>query len=155
MDVDIMTAFDLESPAPLTWDNTGGYQGDVTPERQYDPLTVNMRDQLNAQVPYVPTMPPTFPVYVRAYDNGPGDSIYSPDGVYTQPYDFLFTSRWGAMNYDPMVQPMIVRHESPEVPYSHLSYNELITESMLSMNQGQPGGQLTTSLRAPLINEGM
>lgn len=150
-----MPAFDLAAPEPWTWDNTGGEKGGIYPEQMPDSITVGLRDNLNAQVAYVPTSAPAFPVYVRAQDNGPGDRIYSPDGVYTQPYDYLFTSRWGASNYDPMVMPMIVRHESPEVPYSLLAYHELIAESTQSMNQGAPGQQLTVSLRAPLINEGM
>jgi hypothetical protein len=151
-----MGALGLSSPEPITWDNSGGYDGGIIPEQTPDPITVALRDTLNAQVPYTPTMlPPTFPVYVRAQDNGPGDRIYSPDGLASQPLDYQFTSRYGASNYDPMVQPTIVRFESPEVSYNLLAYHELIAESTLSINQGTPGGQLTQSLRAPGINEGM
>jgi hypothetical protein len=151
-----MSAMDLQSPMIPTWDATGGYDGNIVPYQAPDPYTSTLRDALNAQVTYVPTMlPPTFPVYVRAQDNGPGDSIYSPDGVYSQPYDYMFTSRWGASNYDPMIQPVVTRYESPEMPYTHLSYNELILDSTISMNQGAPGGQLSVSLRAPYQNEGM
>lgn len=146
-----MPAMNFESPEPWTWDNTGGYDGGIIPEPIYDPNTVGYRTQLNQVFPYQPTMPPVFPAYVRAQENGPGDSIYSPSGL----YDPMFSGRYGAMNYDPMIQPMIVRHESPEIPYSHLSYAELIADSTQSMNQGAPGHQLTTSLRAPLINEGL
>lgn len=151
-----MTAFDRAAPEPMTWDNTGGYDGGIIPEQPPDPITVMLRDSLNAQVQYTPTMQqPSFPVYIRATDNGPGDNVWSPDGIYTQPYDQLFTSRYGASNYDPMVQPTILRFEAPEPNYNLLSYNELVAESRLSMTQGQPGGQLTQSLRAPAVNEGM
>lgn len=151
-----MPAFDLAAPEPMTWDNSGGYDGGISPEQTPDPLTVLLRDNLNSQVPYTPTMlPPTFPVYVRATDNGPGDNVWSPDGIYSQPLDYQFTSRYGASNFDPMVQPMIVRFEAPEPNYNLLAYHELIAESMLSMNQGGPGPQMTQALRAPAINEGM
>lgn len=150
-----MSAMDLQSPMIPTWDATGGYDGGIEPYQIPDPISSSLRDNLNAQVPYPPTMlQPTFPVYVRAQDNGPGDRDYSPDGVYSQPYDELFTSRWGASNYDPMFMPMIVRHEAPEMPYSHLSYDELIYDSTLAMNQGSSSTKFI-SLRAPLINEGL
>lgn len=151
-----MPAFDLAAPEPQTWDNTGGYTGGVIPEQSPDPYSVALRDALNAQVPYMPTMGvPTFPLYVRATDNGPGDNVWSPDGVYTQPFDYEFTSRYGASNYAPMVQPMITRYEAPEPQYGLLSYHELVQESTLSYNQGAPGHQLTQALRAPGINEGI
>lgn len=143
--------FDLAAPEPMTWDNTGGYDGGIVPEQIPDGISVGLRDYLNAQYEYVPTAPPQFPAYVRAMDNGPGDRDYTVSGL----YDPMFSGRYGAMNYDPMIQTMIVRHESPEPPYRHLSYEALIQESTHSMNQGSPGQQLTVSLRAPLINEGM
>lgn len=151
-----MPAMDLQSPMIPTWDATGGYEGGVVPYQAPDLVSSQLRDQLNAQVPYTPTMlPPTFPVYVRAQDNGPGETVWSPDGVFTQPYDYYFTSRYGASNFDPMVQPTIVRFEAPEPNYNLLSWHELIAESTLSMNQGGPGPQFTQALRAPAINEGM
>ena len=151
-----MGALDRAAPEPMTWDNSGGWDGGVSPEQTPDPVTVMLRDSLNAQVSYVPTMlAPTFPVWIAATDNGPGDNVYSPDGFYSQPLDYQFTSRYGASNYDPMVQTMIVRFESPEPDYTLLAYNELVVESMLSMNQGGPGSQMTQTLRAPSINEGM
>lgn len=151
-----MEALDRAAPVPMTWDNSGGWDGGISPEQAPDPITVMLRDTLNAQVPYTPTMlPPTFPVWVTAADNGPGDNVYSPDGLYTQPLDYQFTTRYGASHFDPMIQPMIVRFEAPEPNYSLLAYHELVAESALSYNQGAPGHQLTQALRAPSINEGM
>lgn len=144
-------AFNLAAPEVLTWDNTGGYDGGIIPEQTPDMITVGVRDNLNQQYPYPPTVPPQFPAYVRAMDNGPGDETYTVSGL----YDPMFSGRYGAMNYDPMFQPMIVRHEAPEIPYNHLAWHQLIADSAISMNQGVPGGQLVTSYRAPLINEGL
>lgn len=151
-----MSAMDLQSPMIPTWDATGGYDGGIIPYQAPDLTSSALRDQLNAQVPYTPTMlQPTFPVYVRATDNGPGENVWSPDGIYSQPLDYQFTSRYGASNYDPMTQPMIVRFEAPEPNYNLLAWHELVAESTLSMNQGGPGPQMTQALRAPAINEGM
>lgn len=151
-----MGAFNMAAPEPLTWDNTGGEYGGILPEQTPDNITVGLRTYLNSQVPYTPTMyNPTFPVYVRATDNGPGDYTYSPDNVYSNPIDQQFTSRYGATNYDPMVQPAILRFEAPDPYYELLSYKEMLAESTLSFNQGAPGQQLTQPLRAPMVNEGM
>ena len=155
-----MPAMDMAAPQVPTWDNTGGYDGGIYPEQNPDGITVALRDNLNAQYPYIPTMgPPTFPVYVRAMDNGPGDRSYSPDGAVAQSLsgniDWQYTTRYGAANYDPMAQPQIVRFEAPEVGYNLMAYHELIAESQLAFNQGAPGQQLTQALRAPAINEGM
>lgn len=125
--------FDLTSPAIPTQDGMA--------EGQYDPMTVTLRDTLNAQVPYVPTTAPSFPVYVRSYGPGIGDSQYNV-GYKQLPVDPGILS-----------SVQVGQFESPDVPVTHLPYTYALYNSTLI--QPQRGQVVIYAMRAPGINEGV
>lgn len=128
-------AVDLVAPGIPTQDNQSGYNP------VYDRITENARDHLNQVYPYQPTMPVAFPAYVRTYGPGVGDENYNvgwhhvpvPSGI--------------------IPEAAVGRYESPDVPVSHLPFQQALYNTTLVQRQVS-GSFVYQSLRAPGINEG-
>lgn len=129
-------AIDLASPAINTVEHPSGQNG------SYDQYTVQLRDQMNAVIAYPPTIPPTFPAYVRYPGLGIYEEQYSNVGWHHLPVASGTVS-----------SIEIGRFESPEIPVTHLSYAQSIFNSTMMQSQ-QAGRRIYTALRAPGINEG-
>lgn len=126
----------LNSPGIPTQDNQDGYNP------MYDNITVQLRDNLNAQYEYVPTMlAPTFPAYIRSTGPGVGDENYNVG--------------WKQVPVASGIIPEaeVGRYESPDLPVSHTPFSQAIYDSTLAKRQ--IGGQIIYSaMRSPGINEG-
>ena len=131
-----MGAMDIESPGiPIYW----GSGETVEYETTYDPNTVALRDQMNAITYYEPTFPPAFPIWVRTY--GPTNDESVNVGFHQA-------------DVPSMIEPMLVRHEAPDVPVTHLPYREQLFNSTLT--QATIAGQVVfNALRSPTPNEGI
>ncbi len=125
-------ATDLSSPGIPTFYQPQGYNP------QYDSDTVDLQDRLNAVTPYQPTMPPAFPRYIRSTGPGVGDENYNVG------YKMLPVPS-GIVNER--------SYESPDVPFTHLSFSQSLYDSTLPRQQVSKR-TVYTSLRAPGINEG-
>lgn len=129
-------AVDLFAPGIPTQDMPDGDNG------MYDPFTTALRDQLNAVVPYQPTPPPLFPLYVRYPGLGIYEYQYTNVGWHQLPVPSGIISSEEAG-----------RFEAPDIPVTHLPFKEAIYNSTLA--QPQSGGRiLYAALRSPGINEG-
>lgn len=107
-----------------------------------DPFTAARRNELNAVVPYPPTVPPVFNVAVRYDGSGIGDQNYNV-GYHQAPVASGIISSWQAG-----------RFEAPDVPVTHLPFVSALSGTTFARPQSsnQP---VYRNLRAPGINEGI
>ena len=132
----VSMAIDLQSPSIPTMLTENYYS------QQMDPFTRAHRDELNAVIPYPPTVPIAFNAYIRYDGSGVGDENYNV-GYKQQPVPSGIISSWTAGRY-----------ESPDLPVTHLPFAYAFTESTFPRYQStnQP---VYRNLRAPGINEGV
>lgn len=106
-----------------------------------DPFTTARRNELNAVIPYTPTMPVVFNAYIRYDGSGVGDENYDV-GYHQLPVPSGIISSWMAGSF-----------ESPNLPVTHLPFSQAFTEAAFARYQStnQP---VYRNLRAPGINEG-
>lgn len=127
-----MPAFDLVAPGIPTQDMPDGWNYVA------DARTVALRDALNAEQPYPPTIAPTFYQAVRTTGPGIGDAQYN-------------------VGWHQLPVPAGIKHishfESPNVPVTNLPFRENLYNSTLV--QKTVNHQIVYSAyRAPAINEG-
>lgn len=127
-------AMNLQSPYLPTFDSPNYDSG------RTDPFTTARTNELNAVIPYTPTVPPTFHDYIRYDGSGVGDENYNV-GYHQQPVQSGIIDSWTAGRY-----------EAPNIPVSHLPYSQGLNEATLVRYQSsnQP---VYRNWRAPGINE--
>jgi len=107
---------------------------------QYDEKTVTLTDYLNAVVDQVPTSRHT----QRANVITNSDVGILPDTSYNVGYHMKI--------FDNNDVHIISRFESPDVPVTHIPFNNALKNSTYTQNQVTP--PIPLNLRAPSINEG-